>query len=187
MALCPCLAGNPQLKLFLLWHISCWSQLSPVLLSWKETEVISNARILVADDDAVTRTMIVDKLSVELGHRLVEVADGLAAIAELQRDEFDLVITDIMMPDITGQGVLEAVRHESPDTEVVVITGFGNVEMAIECLRAGAMDFLEKPFKIQSLVNTVERALERRRARLSSRRGSDPGEAVKSLEKSSRL
>ncbi len=133
---------------------------------------MAKVRILVADDDAVTRLMISDKLT-DMGYDIVEVADGLAAIAELQQSDFDLVITDIMMPDITGQGVLEAVRHESPDTEVIVITGYGNVEMAFECLRAGAIDFLEKPFKLIELVTTVNRALDRRRARFANRQQAD--------------
>ena len=133
---------------------------------------MAKVRVLVADDDAVTRLMIVDKLT-DLGYEVVDVADGLAAIAELQQGEFDLVITDIMMPDITGQGVLDAVRHETPDTEVIVITGFGNVEMAFDCLRAGAIDFLEKPFKLHELVATVSRALDRRRARFANRRATD--------------
>ena len=133
---------------------------------------MANVRVLVADDDAVTRLMIVDKLS-DLGYEVIDVPDGLAAIAELQQGEFDLVITDIMMPDITGQGVLDAVRHETPDTEVIVITGYGNVEMAFDCLRAGAIDFLEKPFKLHELVATVSRALDRRRARFANRKISD--------------
>jgi two-component system NtrC family sensor kinase len=123
-----------------------------------------SAAILVADDEPGIR----DLLSWELGgqgHEVVTAADGAEALEEMRRAEFDLLISDVRMPRVGGLEVLRCTKETAPDTEVVIATGYAEIEYAIECVRLGAFDFVQKPFHIGDLLATVSRALERRRLR----------------------
>jgi signal transduction histidine kinase/CheY-like chemotaxis protein len=125
------------------------------------------AKVLVVDDEPDFRTMVAHELGEE-GYGVSVAADGLGAISCLAETEYDVVVTDVRMPGATGVEVLRAARQRAPDTEVVMTTGYASLELAIECLRAGAFDFVQKPFNIVDLVSTVSRALERRRLRATS-------------------
>ena len=101
-------------------------------------------RILVVDDDE----MVLQGLSASLerdGYRVSVQRSGDAAVQRLSRDRFDLVITDVMMPGLSGIGVLERVRAMSPDTNVVVLSGYPRRDLAEEAMRKGADEFLVKP------------------------------------------
>ncbi len=120
------------------------------------------ARILIADDEEGLREFIEDTLR-EDGHGITAAKDGLEAIAELQKHQFDLVLTDLKMPGASGIDVLQAVTREQPEAEVVVLTAYGSVSSAVEAMRLGAFDYLQKPLDSpEALSMVVTRALERR-------------------------
>ena len=103
------------------------------------------ARILVVDDEEGLREFVGDALEAD-GHVTVRVGDGQAAAERLARESFDLVITDLRMPGpLDGMALLRRVRAEQPETEVVVLTAYGTVETAVEAMRLGAFDYLQKP------------------------------------------
>ncbi len=104
-------------------------------------------RILVADDDKNIRTTLTRALEAE--NRVVEAAaDGRRALERIREDDFDLVFLDLKMPGLRGEDVLRQARRHRPDVPVVVITAHGSVEAAVEMLRAGADNFIQKPFSV---------------------------------------
>ncbi|KPK16958.1 MAG: Fis family transcriptional regulator [Myxococcales bacterium SG8_38] len=121
-----------------------------------------SARILVCDDEASLREMLQILLRRE-GYR-VDVVDGVHAACErlASADPYDVVITDLVMPDGTGMDVLDAVRARSKDTQILMITAYATTEQAVEAMRKGAYDYVQKPFKNHELLATLEKALEKR-------------------------
>jgi len=121
------------------------------------------ARILVVDDEEGLREFLSQAL-LGAGHVVETACDGEEALALLAKQGFDLVLTDLKMPGVDGLEVLRRVRADQPETEVVVLTAHGSVETAVEAMRLGAFDFLQKPFSgPDELRLLAERALERRR------------------------
>jgi PAS domain S-box-containing protein len=120
-------------------------------------------KILIIDDEESIRMMLTQAL--ELGGYTVEVAeDGKVGVEKFLKDRsFSLILTDMMMPKMNGIEVLEQVRVIDPDIEVVVLTGYGGHSNAIEAMKKGAYDYLEKPTNIEELFIVMEKALERRR------------------------
>jgi two-component system response regulator PilR (NtrC family) len=121
-----------------------------------------SARILVCDDEASLREMLQILLRRE-GYR-VDVVDGVHAARDQlgSADPYDLVITDLVMPDGTGMEVLDAVRSRSADTQILMVTAYATTEQAVEAMRKGAYDYVQKPFKNHELLATLEKALEKR-------------------------
>jgi two-component system response regulator PilR (NtrC family) len=121
-----------------------------------------SARILVCDDEASLREMLQILLRRE-GYR-VDVVDGVHAACDQlgSADPYDVVITDLVMPDGTGMEVLDAVRARSADTQTLMITAYATTEQAVEAMRRGAYDYVQKPFKNHELLATLEKALEKR-------------------------
>ncbi|MDH4281941.1 MAG: sigma-54 dependent transcriptional regulator [Myxococcales bacterium] len=121
-----------------------------------------SARILVCDDEASLREMLQILLRRE-GYR-VDVVDGVHAACDQlgSADPYDVVITDLVMPDGTGMEVLDAVRSRSADTQILMITAYATTEQAVEAMRRGAYDYVQKPFKNHELLATLEKALEKR-------------------------
>ncbi len=119
-------------------------------------------RILVVDDEAVIRDILADFLAME-GFDVRTAADGSAALFELSRGHYDLVLSDLKMPNMGGIELLEAVAQSSPDVVTIIMTGFGTVETAIDAMKRGAYDYIMKPFKMEEVVHTVRRGLERRK------------------------
>jgi len=113
-------------------------------------------RILLVDDEPAARATL-HSLVVALGHDGVLATDGADALAKIQNESFDLCLADTDMPD--GRAVLEAARTRRPPLPVVVLTGEGTVKHAVAALRAGAVDFLSKPFHNEILTQTLRRAL----------------------------
>jgi two-component system response regulator PilR (NtrC family) len=97
------------------------------------------------------------------GYRVKAADSGQKAVKVLGKDSFDLVISDIRMPDMTGVEVLRTVKELNPEIPVIMITAYASTETAVEALRLGAYDYITKPFKIEELKNTISNALERRR------------------------
>jgi putative nucleotidyltransferase with HDIG domain len=121
------------------------------------------ARILVVDDEAHVRSMI----GATLEHRGYDVqlaTSARDALETLERDAFDLVLTDIVMRDGNGIAMLECIRAQQPNLPVVVVTAIHDISVAIDSMRRGAYDYLLKPFEREHLASTVERALDHRQA-----------------------
>src|SRR3954469_6104148 len=113
-------------------------------------------RILLVDDEPAARATL-HRLVVAMGHDGVLATDGADALAKIQNESFDLCLTGAAMPD--GHAVREAARTRRPPVPVVVLTGEGTVKHAVAALRAGAVDFLSKPFHNEILAQTLRRAL----------------------------
>lgn len=121
------------------------------------------ARILVADDEAGIRTFIADALDIS-GHEVTEAKDGLEAIAAVKKSAFDVLITDLKMPGADGLTVLRSVRELQPDLQVILLTAHGSIETAIQAMKDGAFDYLQKPLSGPAELRLlVERAAEHRR------------------------
>jgi two-component system response regulator FlrC len=120
------------------------------------------ARILVADDEPGLREFIVDALELD-EHEVVAAPDGKAAAKLLDERSFELVITDLKMPGLDGLAILRKVRAEQPETEVIVMTAHGTVDNAVEAMKLGAFEYLQKPLSgPDELRLLVGRAVERR-------------------------
>ncbi len=121
-------------------------------------------RILVVDDEETIRSMLRDLLSAN-GHQVDDAVDTRSAVQLLRGREYDVVLTDLMLPDGDGLEVLRIARSRPYDPEVLVITAYGSIDSAVEAVRAGAFDYLTKPLATQKLLLTVDRAAERRSLR----------------------
>jgi two-component system response regulator FlrC len=120
------------------------------------------ARILVADDEPGLREFLADALALD-DHVVVTAADGKAAAKLLDERGFDLVITDLKMPGLDGMSLLRKVRAEQPEVEVIVMTAHGTVDNAVEAMKLGAFEYLQKPISgPDELRLLAQRALERR-------------------------
>lgn len=137
--------------------------------------------VLVVDDEAIARTNLVHVLEGQ-GLRAEAAGDGNEALALIERNEYDLVITDLVMQGADGLAVLSRVKELWPDTEVILVTGFPTVETAVEAMRRGAYDYLTKPYRIDEARLLARKALEKRSLRLEvqalRRRVEDLGEPV---------
>jgi len=122
-------------------------------------------RILVVEDDTTIRVTLGEVLG-KLGHETVLVETGREALEQARLQEFDLVLLDLRLPDMHGLEVLRALRETDGEALVVVMTAFPEVRTAIASIRAGAYDYLNKPFDLDDLKELVRRALETRRLRL---------------------
>ncbi len=117
--------------------------------------------ILVVDDELSMREFLSVMLR-ESGHRVDLASNGKEALALLERKSYDLSILDLVMPDIGGQEVLEKAKQIDPDLLVIVITAHGSIGSAIEAIKAGAYDYMQKPFQIEEIQMILRRALEKR-------------------------
>ncbi|SMC27369.1 DNA-binding transcriptional response regulator, NtrC family, contains REC, AAA-type ATPase, and a Fis-type DNA-binding domains [Desulfacinum hydrothermale DSM 13146] len=118
-------------------------------------------RILIVDDEKVARENLQYVLKKE-GYHVVAVDSGFRALKELERTEFDLVMTDLRMERVDGMDVLERTKELWPQTEVIVVTGYATVATAVEAMKKGAYHYLPKPYKLEEVRILVRKALERR-------------------------
>ncbi len=119
-----------------------------------------SVKILVVDDDARILNAFSRRLRLE-GHTVITVDNGETALDLYAQENPDLVFTDVRMPPPDGFAVLQHIRKEDPDAEVILITGHSDMQMAIDALRAGATDFIPKPVDSTTLSNALRHALER--------------------------
>src|SRR5262249_44145707 len=110
------------------------------------------ARILVVDDEKVIREILADFLSME-GYVVHAVEDGGQALEELKKRSYNLVISDLKMPNMGGLDLIQKIAEESIPVLTVIMTGFGTVETAIEAMKKGAYDYILKPFKVEEVIH----------------------------------
>jgi CheY-like chemotaxis protein len=113
----------------------------------------------VVDDDDALRLLLVTILEKE-GYKMTPAADGDEAIEIFQKQAFDLVLLDIMMPTISGLEVLKFIKEKSPSTKVVMLTAYSQLKVAVQTKELGADDFIAKPFMRPDLLNTVKNLLQ---------------------------
>jgi DNA-binding NtrC family response regulator len=118
-------------------------------------------RVLVVDDDDAIRDTLYELLSEEYLCQTAETAEK--AFARLEADTYDVVLTDISMPGLSGLELLGQVRQRYPDTPVIIMSGIGDQEHAQGLIKLGAFDFILKPFKLEIVEKSVKRAIEFRR------------------------
>ena len=114
-------------------------------------------RVLILDDEPIVGKRLGPAIA-KMGCQTESFTEPRAALARLEESSFDIIVTDIRMDDIDGIGVLERVLERSPDTKVIMITGYATMEVAREALAKGAFDFLAKPFKPAQLREMIARA-----------------------------
>ena len=120
-------------------------------------------KILIIEDEAAIRRVLVKILSEENDKYQVEEAeDGLVGVEKIKKDDYDLVLCDIKMPKMDGVEVLEAVKKIKPETPMVMISGHGDLDTAVNTMRLGAFDYISKPPDLNRLLNTVRIALDRK-------------------------
>jgi len=122
------------------------------------------ARVLIVDDDPDIRENLKDRLDAQ-GYEALAAEDGQQGLELIRREMPEVVLVDLQMPRMGGQALLEALQVEELETTVVVISAHGNVESAVAAMRAGATDFVEKPFDLNHLDVVVARAAEREHLR----------------------
>ncbi|MCW8982401.1 MAG: sigma-54 dependent transcriptional regulator [Altibacter sp.] len=120
-------------------------------------------KILIIEDEAAIRRVLVKILSEESDtYEVTEAEDGLLGIELIKKDDFDLILCDIKMPKMDGVEVLEAVKKIKPEIPIVMISGHGDLDTAVNTMRLGAFDYISKPPDLNRLLNTVRIALDRK-------------------------
>ncbi len=125
---------------------------------------LSDIKVLVVDDEPVVREMLEDFLDME-GFETETASGGQEALEILEEESFDVVVSDLMMEPMNGLQLLEAIRERGYLVSVVMVTGYGTVETAVSALKAGAFDYILKPFKPDEVVQVIKRAVEHKRLR----------------------
>ena len=120
--------------------------------------------ILIVDDDPTILTLLKEYIKT-LGFNLVTASNGLSALAELEKSEFSIVITDLLMPGMDGMELIKEVKRNWPHTDIIVITGYTNSYRYTDVIRAGASDFIQKPFNLDELEAKINRLIKERRLR----------------------
>ncbi|MCJ2163515.1 MULTISPECIES: sigma-54 dependent transcriptional regulator [unclassified Pseudodesulfovibrio] len=123
--------------------------------------MLTQAKILVVDDEAIARDNLIHILSKE-GYAVTAVSSGDKALQELEKQDYDLILTDLMMPGIDGLQVLERAKEMRPPVQVIVITGYASVQTAVQAMQKGAHSYVAKPFNLDELRMQVRKALEQR-------------------------
>lgn len=135
------------------------------------------ARILIVDDEDGVRTFLAECLELS-GHEVDQAESGERALALINARSFELVITDLRMPGMTGLQLIEQVQVDQPELEFIVLTAFGNVDTAVAAMKMGAFDFVQKPLSGPTEIRLMaERALERRALRDHRERTREPSVA----------
>lgn len=117
------------------------------------------AKILLVDDEPSIRSVLTTLLR-KKNYEVTPVGSGETAIELLRENEYDLILTDIRMEPVNGLEVLQAARKQSPRSAVVLLTGYGSIKTAVEAMKGGAFDYVTKPFKVDELLVTVDKAIE---------------------------
>ena len=119
-------------------------------------------KILLIDDEAAIRSALKEILEYE-SFEVKEAEDGASALKTLEKEEFDLIFCDIKMPRMDGMEVLDKIKEKGIDAPVVMMTGHGTVETAVEALKKGAYDFIQKPLDLNRILVTGRNASDQKR------------------------
>ena len=134
----------------------------------------SKARLLVVDDERSMQEFLEIFFRSE-GYEVVTAGNVKSARLHLEGDDFDVLISDMQMPDGTGLDLMKSAFESSPETVVIMITAFATTESAIAAMKQGAYDYITKPFKVDEIRIVVEKALEKKELATENRRPRDPG------------
>jgi DNA-binding NtrC family response regulator len=118
-------------------------------------------KIIIAEDEDITRKHLLRALKAE-GYEALGTTNGREALEQIEQEQFDVLITDVKMPEMSGIELLEKVKEKYPGMEVLVITGFGSIDSAVEAMKKGAYEYVTKPFKLDELLIKVKNIHERR-------------------------
>ena len=129
---------------------------------------MAGEKILVCDDEEAIREVVSTLLEAQ-GYKCTVVSDGNKAIQEIRRDGHDLVLSDIVMPEMDGMRLLRQLKLQNEDIPVIMVTAMHDISIALEAIRAGAYDYILKPFEKDQLYHSVGRALEHRHLILENR------------------
>jgi two-component system response regulator AtoC len=121
-------------------------------------------RILIVDDEEQMRELLAKVLERD-GYQVTTASDGGQAMAILEKEPVDLVVTDVRMPGLDGMEALTGIKELNPEIVVIIMTAFGSIDQAVQAVKEGAYDYIDKPFKIDEMLLTIKKALEERRLR----------------------
>jgi len=121
-------------------------------------------RVLIVDDEEQMRELLTKVLE-KNGYQVTTAGDGGQALALLEKEPMDLVVTDVRMPGLDGMEALRAIKELSPEIVVIIMTAFGSIDQAVQAVKEGAYDYINKPFKIDEILLTIKKALDERRLR----------------------
>lgn len=122
--------------------------------------VSSNLKVLVVDDDDAIRVSF-EKFFAKAGHMAVIVENGAQALEKIKSRQFDLAFVDLRLPGISGIDLLKKIRMMNPRMDIVIITGYGTVETAVEAMKFGAYDYIQKPFSLETIRYVLDKILEK--------------------------
>jgi diguanylate cyclase (GGDEF)-like protein len=124
-------------------------------------EKLNEVRILVVDDDVMVREVVVESVRAA-GFEVDVCGDGWEALEKNAAKPYDLIVTDMRLPGLDGLSLIKKLKAEETDTDVIVMTGYGSIENAVECMRAGALEYLIKPFTVDQIQVAVRKAVNHR-------------------------
>jgi len=131
-------------------------------------EHAARTTILVVDDDPMIRDVLVESIEL-VGYKVDFCGDGAEALEKNAEHNYDIIITDMRLPGLDGLSLIRRLKSGTSDTDVIVITGYGTIENAVECMKAGAADYLIKPFTMDQIHIAVNKAVEHRELRRRAR------------------
>ncbi len=123
---------------------------------------LEDVKILVVDDEDYMREIVRQALE-GTDYEVEEASNGAAALEMMRKYPYDVIITDLRLPGATGERILQEALAISPETIVIIMTGYGNIQTAVDAIRMGAYDYLPKPFQLEEMVMRVEKGLQDRR------------------------
>jgi len=118
------------------------------------------SRVLVVDDEEALRYLLSTELAAE-GYEVETAGDGDEAIEAIKQKDYDVVLLDIKMPRVDGFEVLKFIKQNKPEIKVIMLTAYADVKNAIEALKLGASDFVSKPYDLEDILTSINRALGR--------------------------
>ena len=121
-----------------------------------------NYQILIVDDEPLIRKSLYEILRID-GYRVQMAASGEEALDILEKNEIDIVVTDFKLPKISGLQLLQEIKSRTPKAEVILITGYGSIESAVEAMKKGAFDYITKPINDAEIKITIGKILEKRK------------------------